>query len=64
MCLNSIVAPTGAVVRVIGDRGQCLEETFDATSEKTLSFIGLGSSSSGRYARDPGDLLAEGFGRD
>jgi hypothetical protein len=36
----------------------------DATSEKTLSFIGLGSSNSGRYARDADDLLADGFGRD
>ena len=29
-----------------------------------LSFIGLGASTSGRYARDTDDLLADGFGRD
>ncbi len=32
--------------------------------ERHLSFIGLGSSTSGRSARDADDLLAEGFGRD
>lgn len=36
----------------------------DATSAKTLWFIGPGTSSSGRYARDADDLLAGGFGRD
>jgi hypothetical protein len=36
----------------------------DAIGAKTLSFIRLGSSSSGRYARDTDDLLADGFGRD
>jgi hypothetical protein len=30
---------------------------------RTLSFIGLGSSSAGRYARDADELLADGFGR-
>lgn len=29
----------------------------------TLSFIGLGSSASGRFARDTDELLADGFGR-
>jgi hypothetical protein len=33
-------------------------------SERTLSFIGIGSSNSGHYARDAGKLLADGFGRD
>jgi hypothetical protein len=32
--------------------------------ERKLSFIGLGSSSSGRHARDADALLADGFGRD
>jgi hypothetical protein len=32
--------------------------------ERKLSFIGLGSSSSGRHARDADELLADGFGRD
>ncbi|HUP24345.1 MAG TPA: hypothetical protein VNB06_15545 [Thermoanaerobaculia bacterium] len=36
----------------------------DASAPKLLSFIGLGSSRSGRYARDADDLLADGFGRD
>ena len=30
---------------------------------RTLSFVGLGSSDSGRFARDADELLAEGFGR-
>jgi hypothetical protein len=30
---------------------------------QTLSFIGLGSSSSGRFARDADEILADGFGR-
>ena len=33
-------------------------------AQRTLSFIGLGSSSFGLYARDADDLLADGFGRD
>jgi hypothetical protein len=36
----------------------------EPTPRKTLSFIGLGSSSSGQYARDTDDLLADGFGPD
>jgi hypothetical protein len=36
----------------------------DASAPRTLSFLGLGSSSSGQYARDADDLLADGFGRD
>lgn len=31
---------------------------------RKLSFVGLGSSTSGRYAREADDLLADGFGRD
>lgn len=34
------------------------------SAPRRLSFIGLGSSSSGQYARDADDLLADGFGRD
>lgn len=33
-------------------------------SPRKLSFIGLGSSTSGRRAREADDLLADGFGRD
>lgn len=32
-------------------------------AKRTLSLIGLGSSRSGRFARDADELLAEGFGR-
>ena len=35
-----------------------------ATAPKKLSFVGLGSSSSGSRARDADDLLADGFGQD
>ena len=31
---------------------------------RAFSFVGLGSSTSGRYARDTDELLADGFGRD
>ena len=33
-------------------------------AKRALSFIGLGSSNSGRFARDADEILAEGFGRD
>jgi hypothetical protein len=33
-------------------------------ADPPLSFVGLGSSSSGRFASDADELLAEGFGRD
>lgn len=32
--------------------------------KREFSFIGLGSSTSGRHARDADELLADGFGRD
>ena len=31
---------------------------------RAFSLVGLGSSTSGRYARDTHELLADGFGRD
>ncbi|MHB8469949.1 MAG: hypothetical protein ACYDCH_09370 [Gaiellaceae bacterium] len=34
-----------------------------APARQSLSFVGLGSSSSGRLARDADVLLADGFGR-
>ena len=37
--------------------------TDQVPARKTLSLIGLGSSSSGRSARDADELLADGFGR-
>ena len=36
----------------------------NASAPRALSFVGLGSSSSGRYERDADDLFADGFGRD
>lgn len=33
-------------------------------TKRAPSFIGLGSSSSGRFARDADEILAEDFGRD
>lgn len=38
--------------------------TESASAQGKLSFIGLGSSTSGRRAREGDDLLADGFGRD
>ncbi len=35
-----------------------------APGPRTLSFIGLGTSNSGRFARDADEILTEGFGRD
>ena len=35
-----------------------------AAAPQSLSFVGLGSSTSGRFARDADELLADGFGRD
>ena len=42
-----------------------LAEALPAQSSRpqTFSFVGLGSSTSGRYARDTDELLADGFGR-
>lgn len=34
------------------------------SAKRTLSFIGLGSSTTGRFARDADELLADGFGQD
>ncbi len=41
--------------------------TFPAvttTPTRKLGFVGIGSSTSGRGARDADEMLAEGFGRD
>jgi hypothetical protein len=47
---------------VIAELAEALpSEAGSAT--RTLSFVRLGSSTSGRYARDTDDLLADGFGR-
>ena len=35
-----------------------------ATTKRPLSFIAMGTSTSGRSARDADIMLAEGFGRD
>jgi len=36
----------------------------ESAAPRTFSFVGLGSSTSGRFARDTDELLADGFGRD
>lgn len=48
---------------VIAELATALPVDRDDT-ERHLSFVGLGSSTSGRFARDADELLAEGFGRD
>ena len=48
---------------VIAELAEALPNEKSA-EPRTLSFIGLGSSSSGRHARDADELLADGFGRD
>ncbi|MFZ1438229.1 MAG: hypothetical protein WAS75_03810, partial [Candidatus Microthrix subdominans] len=35
-----------------------------AAPRRKLAFVGIGSSTSGRGARDADEMLAEGFGRD
>lgn len=47
---------------VVAELAQALP--MDASAPKALSFIGLGSSRSGRYARDADDLLTDGFDQD
>jgi len=48
---------------VITELAEALPADTSATP-RTFSFIGLGSSRSGRYARGTDELLADGFGRD
>jgi hypothetical protein len=48
---------------VIAELAEALPAESSA-APRTFSFIGLGSSTSGRYARDTDQLLADGFGRD
>jgi hypothetical protein len=52
-----------SIDRVIAELAEALPA--EATpANRALSFIGLGSSTSGRYAREADELLADGFGRD
>ncbi len=46
--------------------GELVEREFAParSGHKSLGFVSLGSSSSGRTARDAEEMLAEGFGRD
>jgi hypothetical protein len=48
---------------VIAELAEALPAQSSA-APPTFSFVGLGSSTSGRYARDTDELLADGFGRD
>jgi hypothetical protein len=47
---------------VIAELAEALPD--QSSGPRTFSFVGLGSSTSGRYARDTDELLADGFGRD
>ena len=53
----------GSIDLVIAELAEALPAE-SSTAPRTFSFVGLGSSTSGRYARDTDDLLADGFGRD
>jgi len=48
---------------VIAELTAALPSDSSPGTKPSLSFVGLGSSSSGPYARDTDELLAEGFGR-
>jgi hypothetical protein len=48
---------------VIAELAAALPAELPVAGRK-LTFIGLGSSTSGRFARDADEMLAEGFGRD
>lgn len=48
---------------VIAELTAALPEKHSPRPAPALSFIGLGSSTSGRVARDTDDMLADGFGR-
>jgi Ribbon-helix-helix protein, copG family len=52
-----------SIDQVITELAEALPADTSAT-QRTFSFIGLGSSTSGRYAHAADDLLADGFGRD
>jgi hypothetical protein len=48
---------------VIAELAEALPAENSGTPQ-TFSFVGLGSSTSGRYARNTDEFLADGFGRD
>jgi hypothetical protein len=52
-----------SVDHVIAELTEALPAEASAPPQ-TFSFVGIGLSTSGRYARDTDDLLADGFGRD
>jgi Ribbon-helix-helix protein, copG family len=52
-----------SIGQVITELAEALPADTSATP-RTFSFIGLGSSTAGRYAHTADDLLADGFGRD
>ena len=74
----SVELPDEALARLqaeAGRRGLSLDEllaelaatlptTAAAGQRRALSFVGLGSSASGRRAAEADEMLAEGFGRD
>ena len=68
--------PAGAHARLEAEatrRGVTLDQLIaeiadsfpaETTTRRKLAFVGIGSSTSGRGARDADEMLAEGFGRD
>lgn len=53
-----------SIYSVIAELATALPAEAGQPAKRTLSFIGLGSSDSGRFARDAEEMLDEGFGRD
>jgi len=50
--------------QLITELAAALPAETDPTPRRKLAFVGIGSSTSGRSARDADEMLAEGFGRD
>lgn len=49
---------------VVEDLAASLPAAMGRPTRRKLSFVGMGSSISGRTASDADEMLAEGFGRD
>ena len=49
---------------VVEDLAASLPAAMERPTRRKLSFVGMGSSRSGRTASDADEMLADGFGRD
>jgi hypothetical protein len=49
---------------VIAEFAARLPAEMPAGTKRKLAFVGIGTSTTGRNARDVDEMLAEGFGRD